>query len=161
MTIQKNQSISLAKGQKGAVLIISLMLLLVMTLLALSSMNTSTMQEKMAANAQNNNRTFQAAESAIGALLNDVLGGDQTQLSTSMTATNNIAPAVAFDIGDTRVAASSQAEYLGEIILTSGSSLNADESTTLLKGHRFELTGIGNIDSVQAQTVIRQGMEYR
>ena len=51
-------------------------------------------------------------------------------------------------------------EYLGEVIATSGTSINADQSSTLLSGHRFELVGTGAIDAVQAQTQIRQGIEY-
>ena len=163
MNIQyiNNHPIKFASRQKGAVLIVSLMLMLVMTLLSIASMSTSVMQEKMAANAQNTNRTFQAAESAIGSLVTDILGGSQTSLSTAITAANFIGPISNFDIADSHIVTTSQVEYLGEIILSSGGSINADESSTLLRGHRFELTGIGRIDEVQAQTVIRQGVEYR
>ena len=73
----KSRPIKLAHSQQGAVLILSLIILLVMTLFGLASMNTSIMQEKMAANSQNTNRTFQAAESAVGAVVDEVLGGWQ------------------------------------------------------------------------------------
>jgi Tfp pilus assembly protein PilX len=54
-----------AKRQQGAVLLISLLVLLVLTLIGLSSLDSSVMEEKMATNAQTSNATFQAAETAI------------------------------------------------------------------------------------------------
>jgi len=48
--------------QRGSALIISLLMLLVMTLLGISSMSTSTMEEKMAANDRNQKVAFQNAE---------------------------------------------------------------------------------------------------
>ena len=51
--------------QRGAALILSLILLLVMTLLALSSTRTATMEEKMANNMRDINLAFEAAESGL------------------------------------------------------------------------------------------------
>lgn len=51
--------------QHGAVLIVSLLVLLVLTLLGISSLNGSAMEEKMASNAQTAAGTFQRAESSI------------------------------------------------------------------------------------------------
>lgn len=48
--------------QKGAALLVSLVLLLILTVLALASANRSTLQERMAANSQDSNRAFQSAE---------------------------------------------------------------------------------------------------
>lgn len=53
------------KQQRGVVLVVSLMVLLVLTLLGISSLDGSIMEEKMAANAQTASTTFQKAESAI------------------------------------------------------------------------------------------------
>ncbi len=50
--------------QQGAVLITSLVFLIILTMLAVTSMSTNTLEEKMAANAVENNLVFQAAESA-------------------------------------------------------------------------------------------------
>jgi type IV pilus assembly protein PilX len=49
----------------GSVLVTSLILLLVMTLLGLSAMQTSLMEETMAGNARDHNLAFQAAEAAL------------------------------------------------------------------------------------------------
>lgn len=51
--------------QNGSALIISLLMLLVMTMLGISSMSTSTLQEKMAANDRNQKLAFQNAEIAL------------------------------------------------------------------------------------------------
>ena len=55
------------KRQTGAALIISLMLLVVMTLLGVSAVTTTTMEEKMAGNIRNKHLSFQAAEAALRA----------------------------------------------------------------------------------------------
>lgn len=51
--------------ERGAVLIVSLILLLVMTLLGVSSMSSTTLQERMAGNLRDGNLALQAAESAL------------------------------------------------------------------------------------------------
>ncbi len=58
--------------QQGAVLIVSLLMLLVMTIIGLSAMRSTTLEEKMAGNYRNNNIAFQAAEAALRDGENDV-----------------------------------------------------------------------------------------
>ncbi|MBL4743509.1 MAG: pilus assembly protein PilX [Cycloclasticus sp.] len=53
--------------QSGAVLFISLILLLIMTLLGISGMQTTILEEKMAGNFRNANLAFQSAEAALRA----------------------------------------------------------------------------------------------
>ena len=52
-------------NQQGAALITALVMLVILTMLGLSSMSTNTMEERMAANTQESNRAFQAAESGL------------------------------------------------------------------------------------------------
>ncbi len=54
-------------AQRGAVLAISLMILLVMTMIGVASMGTTTLQEKMANNNNQRQIAFQAAEAALRA----------------------------------------------------------------------------------------------
>jgi type IV pilus assembly protein PilX len=61
----KNLPVPLAAGQKGAVLVVSLIMLLIMTLIGLSSMQSTTLEEKMAGNYRDQNIAFQAAESTL------------------------------------------------------------------------------------------------
>lgn len=69
------------RAQDGAVLITSLILLLVMTMLAVTTMRTTTMEQKMAANAAFTNRAFQAAESALAEA---VYSTDDTVLTNAL-----------------------------------------------------------------------------
>ncbi|WP_137821057.1 PilX N-terminal domain-containing pilus assembly protein [Pseudomonas sp. D(2018)] len=52
-------------AQRGVALVVSLVLLLLLTLLAIAASNTSSLQERMALNSQENNVAFQTAESGI------------------------------------------------------------------------------------------------
>jgi type IV pilus assembly protein PilX len=54
-----------ATNQKGAALIVSLIILVLMTLLGLSSISTSSLEEKMTANLRDHELAFQAAEIAL------------------------------------------------------------------------------------------------
>ncbi len=51
--------------QSGAVLIVSLLMLLVTTMLGITSMSTAVMEEKMASNSRQKQLAFQAAESGL------------------------------------------------------------------------------------------------
>ncbi len=51
--------------QRGAVLVVGLILLMVLTVLGVSSMNTATLELVMAGNAQSHQQAFQAAETGI------------------------------------------------------------------------------------------------
>lgn len=154
-------SSSSAKHQQGAVLIVSLVILIGMTLIGVASMGTSLVQEKMATNAQTSNVSFQAAESAVRGLIRNVLSGEQTVLSNAMgTQQGESGPVIEFELGDQTVDSSYQVTYMGVVALTSGGSLDADESATTLQAHRFDIAATGVVNSTNAQTLIRQGIEY-
>jgi type IV pilus assembly protein PilX len=66
------------KGQqKGAVLIVGLILLMVITLLALAGIQGVSLQERMSGNAYDRNLAFQAAESALRYVENQLMKRDQ------------------------------------------------------------------------------------
>ena len=58
--------------QRGATLIVALIFLLVMSLIAFSSMNTSVLEEKMSINLGNSVNVFQVAESGIDQTISDI-----------------------------------------------------------------------------------------
>lgn len=62
--MMKNQ---LPNNQKGLALVVSLIMLLIMTLLAVNSMQTTVLEEKMAGNYKNRNMAFQSAEAGLRA----------------------------------------------------------------------------------------------
>jgi len=57
--------LSVRSSQCGAALITALVLLTVVTMLAIASMGTTSLEEKMAANSQEVNRAFQTAEAGL------------------------------------------------------------------------------------------------
>lgn len=61
----KRQTMINRKGQQGAALIVGLLLLVVITVLAVSGMNTATTELAMARNDQTYENVFQAAESGL------------------------------------------------------------------------------------------------
>lgn len=68
-----------AKKQSGAALVVGLLLLLVLTLLAISSMNTASLDLIMAGNEQYQARAFQAAEAGVqDGFLNASFNSDPT-----------------------------------------------------------------------------------
>ena len=101
--MSNKQAISIPTSQSGAVLFTALVLMVLMTLLAVTMMGNTAMDEKMAQNSQDKNRAFQAAETGIemaiansGSMntsnaINDATGvstftqGDATTLGTSVT----------------------------------------------------------------------------
>lgn len=54
-----------ATTQSGAVLVVGLIILLVLTMIGITAVQTTTLEEHMAGNARNANVAFQAAESAL------------------------------------------------------------------------------------------------
>lgn len=54
-----------ARNQSGAVLVVSLIMLLLLTLIGVTGMQTTSMEEKMAGNTRDRSVAFQAAESAL------------------------------------------------------------------------------------------------
>lgn len=65
MTLFASQTISGAKKQQGIVLVVALLILIVMTVLSVSMLSSTTLEERMASNLQSHSTTFQAAESCI------------------------------------------------------------------------------------------------
>jgi len=68
--------------QSGAALIVSLILLLVMTLLGVSAMQTNVLEEKMAGNFRDRDLAFQAAEAALRHAENEILNASLSDFTT-------------------------------------------------------------------------------
>nr|WP_087145775.1 PilX N-terminal domain-containing pilus assembly protein [Crenothrix polyspora] len=76
-TQRKHISVS-HKNQSGVILVVSLIILLLLTLISLTGMQTTSLEEKMAGNMRDKNLAFQAAEAALKAGEDKVSGGDVT-----------------------------------------------------------------------------------
>jgi type IV pilus assembly protein PilX len=59
------RSVRTATGQRGAALIVALLLLVVLTIIGIGAMQTTRMEERMAGNTRDLNLAFQAAEAAL------------------------------------------------------------------------------------------------
>ena len=89
--------------QRGAALLTSLILLLIMSMIALTSLNTSRLEEKMAVNAQNTMRTFNAAESSIDKSVEDFSLMSKAVAGQTATDSNNYAEGTSYQV-DTQIA---------------------------------------------------------
>lgn len=104
---------TLIKNQRGAALVIGLMLLVVITVLAISGMNTATTELAMARNDQNAENAFQAAETGLETAItqgsfNDVMvlpqyvsasGHEYVDARIDFEAATDVVPDKAFSLG--------------------------------------------------------------
>jgi type IV pilus assembly protein PilX len=63
------------RPQRGIVLIVALVMLVLITLVSLATIRSTTMDERMAGNARDRDRAFQAAEAAVQACLSQIQSG--------------------------------------------------------------------------------------
>ena len=127
-----NRSFPTAGRQQGAALVVGLILLLVLTILAVSGVFTSTMELRMVRNTQTQERSFQAAEVAVeDALANPVL-------STSATFTQ-ATTAVPNSPGDTY---SYQLQFVGQTPL--GTGMTGFSIGTAFQSYHFQVDATGN-----------------
>ncbi|WP_421861825.1 pilus assembly PilX family protein [Motiliproteus sp.] len=131
--------------QQGVVLVVCLLVIVVVTLIAATSTKTSSFEEKMAANAQTYNRTFQAAESAVEFAIDD----DQMMFD-AIDNTNSLSSTVTVSMGTSGVSATAQTEFIGEGIAP-GNSIGTAST------YMYEVHGTGEMTDMNASTLIRQG----
>ena len=112
--------------QHGAALVVGLVLLMVLTILGISGMNTATLELTMASNAQFQQDAFQAAETGIDIAISS------TQLSAAINGQNLMLPPTT----------------LGDGISTT-EALTTFEVATPVPDRAFSL-GVGSTGSVQA-----------
>ena len=151
-------------NQQGAALVVGLLILLLATFLAVAAMNNATVQERMAANLQNENIAFQAAESSVNDQINLVSAGDMSVLNAASAQYGLATPAWPtrnYDAGDANVATTVEVRSMGFMSLTTGNSMDADESSVKLSGVRFEMRSVSTVAGSGARVSIIQGLEYR
>jgi type IV pilus assembly protein PilX len=118
--------------QQGAALVVGLVLLIVLTILAVSGVFTSTMELRMVRNTQSQEHAFQAAEVALeDALANPVL-------STSAPF-NQATIAVPNSPGDTY---SYQLQFVGQTPL--GTGMTGYSIGTAFQSYHFQVDATGN-----------------
>lgn len=155
-----------ASRQGGAVLIIGLMLLLVMTIIGVVALQSTTLDERISANAQYKMLTFQAAEAGLQqAWEHDDLGlktfpdavPGSTPVTLGATATNGV-PALPTASLQTGVAGANAEisvtqSYVGSEAnpIVPGYSLGAGRT-----GHYFDIDATATIDGAGARSTHRR-----
>lgn len=76
--------------QTGVVLVTSLMILLLLTIIGLSATQVTSLEEKMAGNARDQNIAFQAAESALIAAENYILAVPLANMGSTFNGSNGL-----------------------------------------------------------------------
>lgn len=151
--------LKLAANQRGAALVISLIVLLVVTLLGIGSLETAIFQERMASNAQNKNVAFQDTASLLEDILRDdgVLGGTAMVLHDAVDRGVGAPGAESAYAGATApVTAEFAVTYMGE----NNPFVREGEETSLssaIPQRRFELQLTTENANTQAGTSHTQG----
>ena len=127
-------------NQSGAALITALVFLVIMTMLALSSMQTNTLEEKMAANTQEINRAFQAADTAAEMTVADKDALNTRYVESANGSGNSNDYVATVTLGTGGPTATSDSVFLQETIPIRSAEASAQNVTAY---HHFQLSGTG------------------
>ncbi|MBF0132520.1 MAG: hypothetical protein HQL75_08045 [Magnetococcales bacterium] len=149
---------TLDTANRGSVLVITLILLVVLTIITTSRMGINQVEEKVTANAQKNEMTFQAAESAIETVVQE---GNGTLSSTNVLAqslsaiTLRPADGSSLNMNDASVSTRAVVCYSGEGV-ASGFSMGEDSQS--FSWYIYQVRGRGEITTASAITTNLQGI---
>jgi type IV pilus assembly protein PilX len=131
-----NTHYKFARTEQGAALIVGLLLLLVLTILGISGMNTASLEFIMAGNEQFKNNAFQAAETGIQSVAvasNNFVASD----TAPPTTTTGNAISGSADTYDATVV------FVGKGNTLAGNSTGTSGAATQFAGYYFTITGTG------------------
>lgn len=126
--------------QQGAALVVGLVLLIVLTILAVSGVVSATFELRMVRNTQNQERAFQAAEAAVeDALANPVLSTSAAFTQPTMAVPNSTYDTYSYNL-----------QYVGQTPL--GTGMTGYSIGTAFVTYHFQVDATGNsIDNALAQ----------
>jgi len=165
-------SIHTQNRQTGSALIVSLMILLVMTIIGVSSIGTTNLEERMAQNFQNTTVTFQAAESAINKVIEaGNPGGAGASSNPFYVAANDpLVAAINLGIGDASTVVTHDLDPYGHIsnaalstsstVVYNGGGNCPGMSMGTITCHYFDITTNATIATIDNSTTHVQGV-YR
>ena len=134
-----------SQRQRGFVLVVCLIILLVLTVLGVNNMSTSNLEERMASNSQTLLGTFQLAESAVAEVI-----VDNTIFETAITDPSTpVARDYTFD-GHTVTTSTSVVSQASQS--TTGSSLDK------FNGIRMDIQSTASIAGTGANSTVTQGV---
>lgn len=130
--------------QRGTVLIVSLLILLVMTLIGVSAVSTTSLEEKMATSFQHSEITFQATESTINAVIQEGTPGSQGYDG----ANDPLVSAVSAGVGDTSTTRTFNMDPNGLLPNTTltGTATIVYNGETIAPGYSMKVGGGGIAD---------------
>ena len=139
------------KRQKGAAILITLILLLVSTILGLSVMRDATQEQQLVSNVFFKELSFRGAESASQKIIND------TQLLAAALEPSNHANGLqeSVQLPNANVVSGGEIRYAGKGIAR-GFSLGS--SSAAFQVYKFNLSGTAEVIGVSATTTIVQGV---
>ena len=131
-----------AQAQQGAVLAVSLIILLVLTILGITAMRSVSMEEKMASNAMSRNTAFSASESAT------------ISARGSMATVANMESALSVTV-NTTVSSTAVVTFRQ---LTNAPNNSVVIGSNLRKSYNFDISSTGRLDAANARTVTQEGI---
>lgn len=154
--------------QRGTVLIVSLLILLVMTIIGVSAVSTTSLEEKMASSFQQVEVAFQAAESTINAVFQDGTPGSQGYDGTS----DPLVDAVSAGVGavtTTRTFNMDPNNYQANTTVTGTATISYSGETAApgysmkvggggIADHIFTVTATATIAATNASSTHQQGI---
>jgi type IV pilus assembly protein PilX len=148
------------KHQRGAALIIGLMMLVIITLLAVTAVSTSTTELVMAGNEQFRERPFQAAESGIETSYRKVRSGDVDvpfDFGTYLD-NNNVAMTDPTDVVSTRIEpygantlVGNSSKFIGQVFRLTSTGRSARNSQSV---HEAGVWVLSPYDEVNQQRLV-------
>ena len=141
-----------ASRQQGAILTVALILLFLLSILGLAVMKTSTLEEKMAANALHEDIAFQATETISENTISDI-----QNMNNAFNATNQTVSDTSNNVGATGISATWSLTYTGTSLAPGGSAGIGGSNPV---AHRFVVDTTGTIDEANTSSRIIQGF-YR
>ena len=149
--MDNRQSIRMPTSQSGAVLFTALVLMVLMTMLAVTMMGNTALDEKMAQNSQDKNRAFQAAETGIEMAIANA-GSMNTSNKIAADGTNSFSTPDAATLGTAvtgyGVSVTYSSVFLQKTPVTRGSGFDSS-----FANYWFELQSQARTDTGASSTV--------
>jgi len=142
------------KKQHGAALVIGLVLLMVMTILAVSTMRTAALELAMAGNAQYKEKAFQLAESGIDDLIHQIengMVGYQT-----ITDWTQVHPETQIEKPDS--GGDNMGNYQTQLTYMRTGSISVGNSLNKINQHHLQIDSTGRTEVRGAESVQSQGI---
>lgn len=152
--------------QQGVALAVSLLLLVAMTIIGVSTLTGTRLNEQVASNAQQKAITFEAAESSISTVWDAEDMMDAVEMFPASPYDNpaavnrvDLTPTLSSNFDQTYsgsnsvdISADVSIKYCGESTLPEGSSLSADESKIQMVGLLFDINGNATISNSKTRS---------